>query len=146
MNCPPRSGGYLPREWEKTMCINKTAFYVLDWTVLQLWKFCMKTVYPGVLFSSVAICYTLPTSVLVFCLHLLLLKSWHIFMPTAYYESHIRVLLIFNVLGKWKIIVHLVFIFYIWPEIGTNQSTESTERRVYHMITCKLISDLGIEF
>ena len=26
-------------------------------------------------------------------------------------------------------------IFHIWPEIGTNQNTESTERRVYHSIT-----------
>ena len=30
-------------------------------------------------------------------------------------------------------------IFHIWPEIGNNQNTEITERRVYHRISYKLI-------
>ena len=34
------------------------------------------------------------------------------------------------------------FSWHVWPEIGTNQSTESTERRVYHMITCKLTNSI----
>ena len=39
-----------------------------------------------------------------------------------------------------------ILYIYIWPEIGTNLSNESTERRVYHGITCELFRVLGLGF
>ena len=46
---------------------------------------------------------------------------------------------------NWVIIIHSVT-YHVWQEIGTNQSTENTEQRLYHRITCKLIRVYGFGF
>ena len=42
-------------------------------------------------------------------------------------------------LFKFHHVKHIDRCMHIWQEIGSNQRTESTERRGYHRITCKLI-------